>query len=280
MTDPRGFLSRWARRKTEQRKEEERRTSPAPVPVTAPADGSPAGDASGDPAANSPPVPPVPPVSAPVARVRQDSGERSEPAGVESASSDEATAGPQAPVELQAVETLTPESDFKPFMRSEVEPQTRNAALKRLFADPHFDRIDEMDIYIEDYGKPDPIPPAMLRMLEQSRSLRLFSDESEPATGDESDGTGVPSSAPQVPRDPEAVVEPAPAAGDASNDGAVGVTDDAAHAARVQEEASTGAQGNAPGVDDGLDAESGPHRREGDSQANDKAQRRSGGASD
>jgi hypothetical protein len=35
--------------------------------------------------------------------------------------------------------------------------------------------MDGLDIYIDDYGKPDPIPASMLRSLLQSRVSRLLS---------------------------------------------------------------------------------------------------------
>ena len=30
--------------------------------------------------------------------------------------------------------------------------------MKKLFSDPHFNVMDGLDTYIDDYGKPDPIP--------------------------------------------------------------------------------------------------------------------------
>jgi Protein of unknown function (DUF3306) len=80
---------------------------------------------------------------------------------------------------LPSIEDLTPESDFKPFMRAGVEPAQRNAALKKLFTDPHYNIMDGLDIYIDDYGKPDPIPAEMLRGLVQSQLLGLFKEEEE-----------------------------------------------------------------------------------------------------
>lgn len=82
----------------------------------------------------------------------------------------------KAPADLPAVETLTPESDFSRFMRPDVPLATRTAAVKKLFADPHFNLMDGLDIYIDDYTKPDPIPAAMLRELAQSRMLNLFDE--------------------------------------------------------------------------------------------------------
>lgn len=87
------------------------------------------------------------------------------------------TAPLKVPTDLPAVETLTGESDFSRFMRSDVPLATRSAAVKKLFADPHFNLMDGLDIYIDDYTKPDPIPAAMLRELAQSRMLNLFDDD-------------------------------------------------------------------------------------------------------
>ena len=78
---------------------------------------------------------------------------------------------------LPTVESLTRESDFAPFMRADVTPEMRNQAMKKLFTDPHYNVMDRLDIYIDDYGKPDPIPPEMLRMMNQSKTLGLFEEE-------------------------------------------------------------------------------------------------------
>ena len=37
--------------------------------------------------------------------------------------------------------------------------------------------MDGLDTYIDDYGKPDPIPESMLRLMRQSKFLGLFDDE-------------------------------------------------------------------------------------------------------
>jgi len=100
-------------------------------------------------------------------------------------------AEPQAPVAgaetregeaspaLPSVESLTPDSDFRPFMGTNVEPQTRRAALKKLFADAHFNVPDPFEAYSEDYTKAETIPLEMLKTLNQARSF-LF-EESTPA---------------------------------------------------------------------------------------------------
>jgi len=80
---------------------------------------------------------------------------------------------------LDDVQLLNKDSDFKPFMASDVGPQVRNAAMKKLFADPHFNVMDGLDIYIDDYSKSDPIPESMLRQMTSAKFLKLFDDDDE-----------------------------------------------------------------------------------------------------
>lgn len=84
-----------------------------------------------------------------------------------------------APPDLPAIESLTPQADFTPFMQARVPAALKNAALKKLFTDPHFNVMDGLDIYIDDYTKSDPIPLEMLRKLAQSRALKLFDEVTE-----------------------------------------------------------------------------------------------------
>ena len=80
---------------------------------------------------------------------------------------------------LDDVKLLTKDSDFKPFMAGNVGPEVRNAAMKKLFADPHFNVMDGLDIYIDDYSKSDPIPESMLRQMASAKFLKLFDDEED-----------------------------------------------------------------------------------------------------
>jgi hypothetical protein len=89
------------------------------------------------------------------------------------------------PEPLPPVESLTPDSDFKPFMRPEVDPGIKQAAMKQLFKDPQFNVMDGLDTYIEDYGVPDPIPESMMKTLYQARQ-HVWSDE-ERAAADKAD---------------------------------------------------------------------------------------------
>jgi hypothetical protein len=81
--------------------------------------------------------------------------------------------------ELPSVDTLKGlASEYKEFLRPEVDEKLRQAALKKLFHDPHFNVMDGLDTYIDDYSKPDPIPEAMLRTLSHAKSL-LFDEKKE-----------------------------------------------------------------------------------------------------
>jgi len=82
---------------------------------------------------------------------------------------------------LADAQQLTPESDFTGFMARGVAPNVKNAAMKKLFADPHFNVMDRLDIYIDDYSQPDPLPLAMLRQMTSAKTLNLFDDEPQEA---------------------------------------------------------------------------------------------------
>jgi len=105
------------------------------------------------------------------------------------------------PPTLADVDALTTQSDYTRFVSRDVAPEVKQAALKKLFTDPHFNVMDGLDTYIDDYGKPDPLPPGMLRKMMQSQLLGLFDHEKKAEAADASPG----------PADP-----PAPAAGTAA----------------------------------------------------------------
>lgn len=118
---------------------------------------------------------PEPPVAAP-AQVPADAQVPAE------AVADETRPAPAAaqPDVLPDVETLKGvESEYRDFLQPGVDESLRRTALKKLFADPHFNVMDGLDVYIDDYSKPDPIPSALLRSLNQARGLKLFDDEEQ-----------------------------------------------------------------------------------------------------
>ncbi|WP_052452125.1 DUF3306 domain-containing protein [Noviherbaspirillum autotrophicum] len=75
------------------------------------------------------------------------------------------------PPSLDDVAQLTSESDFTPFVARGVDEHIRRSAMKKLFADPRFNVMDGLDVYIEDYHTFTPIPAAMLAALNHAQSL-------------------------------------------------------------------------------------------------------------
>jgi len=84
------------------------------------------------------------------------------------------------PPTIEDVEKIDVKSlDFSAFMRPDVDPMVQQAALKKMFSDPHFNVMDGLDIYIDDYTKSDPIPLDMLKRMQQSELLGLFKSAEE-----------------------------------------------------------------------------------------------------
>lgn len=146
-----GFLSRWSRRKRDLAKGG---VADAPPVLAVPA---------------AAPVTIVPVASPPAAPVAAPSAVADTPAA-------SAPVADQPPT-LEDVAQLTPASDFSRFVKAGVDQDVQRAAMKKLFSDPHFNVMDGLDTYIDDYGKPDPIPLAMLRQMNQSKLLGLFDHE-------------------------------------------------------------------------------------------------------
>ena len=164
-----GFLQRWSKRKASLGApvpDGPPKTHPAPPPKAAPAIGGvQAPDAlisRGGPQ----------PLNTPPSALAPAPG-RAQPS--------EPHTDPQPAPSLADTEVLTPASDFRPFMGQGVAPEVKNAAMKKLFADPHFNVMDRMDIYIDDYSQPDPLPLAMLRQMNGAKFLNLFEDEDKAA---------------------------------------------------------------------------------------------------
>ncbi|PKO59834.1 MAG: DUF3306 domain-containing protein, partial [Betaproteobacteria bacterium HGW-Betaproteobacteria-18] len=82
---------------------------------------------------------------------------------------------------LEDVKTLHADSSFAPFVSRDVAPEVRNAAMKKLFTDPHYNVMDGLDIYIDDYSLPSPMPAAMLRQMVSAKFLNLFEEDPPPA---------------------------------------------------------------------------------------------------
>src|SRR5690606_11050295 len=85
------------------------------------------------------------------------------------------------PPTLDDVARLTPQDDFRRFVAPEVSNEVRNAAVKKLFADPHFNVMDGLDVYIDDYSQPSPLSKAELAMMVGAKFLKLVDDPDEQA---------------------------------------------------------------------------------------------------
>ncbi len=72
---------------------------------------------------------------------------------------------------LPPVESLTFDSDFAAFLQPKVDETLKRQALKQLFRDPRFNVMDGLDVYIDDYSKPDPIDPEVVRQMVQARYI-------------------------------------------------------------------------------------------------------------
>jgi hypothetical protein len=146
--EPAGFLGRWSRRKVDIAKG---KTLEEPVVATPPATD---GKVPAAPAAQSQAP------QEPLANALENPPE-------------------QKSLTLADARQLTKDSDFKPFMAGDVTPDVRNAAMKQLFTDPHFNVMDGLDTYIDDYSRSEPIPESMLRQMTSAKFLNLFDDEED-----------------------------------------------------------------------------------------------------
>ncbi|MET0509078.1 MAG: DUF3306 domain-containing protein [Burkholderiaceae bacterium] len=77
------------------------------------------------------------------------------------------------------VAALTPDSDFSRFVGRQVGAGVRNAAMRKLFSDPSFNVMDGLDVYIDDYSKPEPLPATLARRLASARFMNLFGESND-----------------------------------------------------------------------------------------------------
>jgi len=108
------------------------------------------------------------------------------------------------PPTLDDVQALTPQDSFARFVTPDVPPAVRNAAMKKLFADPHFNVMDGLDVYIDDYSKPSPMPAAMLRQMASAKFLKLFDEAPDTAAIPDTPENPAPTPAPTLAVTPDA----------------------------------------------------------------------------
>ncbi|MDP2264592.1 MAG: DUF3306 domain-containing protein [Hydrogenophaga sp.] len=190
MAEDDNFFSRWSRRKVQVR-------TGQPLPVDPPAA----------------PAPVVVPGTAAVPPPDQSRTRAPAPVQQERQTAAPAVAD-EPPPTMEDVARLTPEADFKPFMARQVPAEVRNAAVKKLFADPHFNIMDGLDIYIDDYSKPSPLSAADMARMVGAQFLKLVDDPNEvkPATVAGAPAGPVPAEATTADTDEASADTPAPAA--------------------------------------------------------------------
>jgi hypothetical protein len=186
--DNEAFLSRWSRRKLKAEKEQE---SASTKDAKRPGD---------DPPPEAPPGPQARAVATPGREAPARAGDK--------------PVGAAAPAtELPSLDKLTSESEFGDFMKPGVDDKLRRSALKKLFADPRFNVIDYMDVYIDDYSINDPIPPEMLKNLAHARRALFGAEEDKKEESGELAQDKAPEQAPQQ------IAQARDAAGSESQDG-------------------------------------------------------------
>ncbi|MEY4980104.1 MAG: hypothetical protein RLZZ352_2374 [Pseudomonadota bacterium] len=176
--DDDNFFSRWSRRKAQVR-------SGQPLPPDVPHAPAPAS------------VKPPAPVAAPAA-IAPPPAQATQPT----------QPPPPALPTLDDVARLTRDADFSPFVGRQVPADVRNAAMKKLFTDPHYNVMDGLDIYIDDYSQPSPLSAAMMAKMVGAQFLKLVEDPqaAKPAATASTDTASAAAS----PADAAAAPEPSP----------------------------------------------------------------------
>jgi hypothetical protein len=82
--------------------------------------------------------------------------------------------------DLAALDTFTLESDWRGYFNPAVDEYVRRGALKKLFSDPHFNVMDGLDVYVDDYSLPNVLPEAMLGQLRQAQNILAWAKMDEP----------------------------------------------------------------------------------------------------
>jgi Protein of unknown function (DUF3306) len=145
-SEPESFIARWSRRKREAEREVERPAESAAAEAPAAASTTPGDEVVARDASTPPPA---------------EARELAAPTDV-----------PLPPID--SLDGLR--SDYQAFFQQPVDDELRRAALKKLFADPHFNQMDMLDVYVDDYTQFEPLPAAMRLRLPSARGFLLDSE--------------------------------------------------------------------------------------------------------
>ena len=148
------FFSRWSRRKALARGGQTPTDDPAVVA--------------------SPVVPATPAAQGPAVQVERH------PSVEGNVRADASSPKDAPPLTLDDVAGVTPDADFTPFMARQVPAEVRNAAVKKLFSDPHFQTMDGLDVYIDDYSQPSPLSAVDMARMVGAQFLKLVDNPAPP----------------------------------------------------------------------------------------------------
>ena len=123
---------------------------------------------------------------------------KTQPTAITPATDVKPDTGPKPLPSMADVASLTHESDYSGFLAKGVDEAVKRSALKRLFADPHFNIMDGLDTYVGDYSQPDPLPPGMLAALNHAQALLDPLQQFEPPLKVLAEAMPAPDQAPQA----------------------------------------------------------------------------------
>jgi Protein of unknown function (DUF3306) len=83
----------------------------------------------------------------------------------------EAAGDLDAELKLPPLSAISLTEDFTPFMQAKVPQALKQQAFKALFKEPHFNVMDGLDIYIDDYTKFEPISPEVMGTLSSWKTI-------------------------------------------------------------------------------------------------------------
>jgi hypothetical protein len=112
------------------------------------------------------------------------------------------------PAEPPPLESLGFDSDYRAFLGQKVDEGLKRAALKKLFHTPHFNTMDGLDVYIEDFNLYEPLPASMVSQLAHAKEtlnptlpdnwLTAVPDEAPPAVPEPADASAEEVAAPAL----------------------------------------------------------------------------------
>lgn len=112
------------------------------------------------------------------------------PAGSSPPGADASPAAADAAVPLPPIESLGPDSDYRPFLAQGVDKALRTQALRKLFHQPEYNVIDPLNDYIDDFTDFAPLGDVMTADLrhrleqEAEAAARRLRAEERPLAGE------------------------------------------------------------------------------------------------